>query len=281
MSSRSQCLLCPETPLIRAWTQEHHHRCPRCGLIHNLRSQDSSGEEARYHGVVFDTPAEVARQQWQWLESLGVRLSSGERIFDLGCGSGSFLVEAQARGLQVAGCDISRAAVERARERLGPQAQVECDWHALGGEFALITLWDVLDHLEQPLETLRALRQRLAPHGCIAVRVRNGPLHLVLRNLELRLRAWFSRPSGGRCLGVVHRYGFGPDSLRSLAQQAGFSKIAWARRVITTGKVDRTTGQGRWLQPCKWALAVFADTLSSLSRRKLVVNPSLTVLLRP
>lgn len=278
---RDRCILCPSQRLKKAWTFEHHHKCPKCGLIHNLRAADAQGEEARYQGIVFDTPMDVAAQQWHWLKQLGVHPKPGERLLDVGCGSGSFLLEAQNHGLQVFGCDISLDAVAKARQRLGEQAQVERDWEELGSDFDLITLWDVLDHLEEPAQVLQGLKQRLAPNGVIVVRMRNGPLHLLFRNVELWGRRILGRPNGGRCLGVVHRYGFSPSNFERLARLSGFARVEWARRVLTDGQIDRATRQGSWIRPLKRCFSVLADGVASLTGQKLVVNPTLLVLLGP
>src|SRR5437763_13710839 len=49
---------------------------------------------------------------------------SGDRVLDVGCGTGKSFAPMLARGYDVVGCDISPSMVERARERFGDRADV-------------------------------------------------------------------------------------------------------------------------------------------------------------
>src|SRR5690606_26413684 len=80
------------------------------------------------------------------------------RSLDVGCGVG-FVVQLMATplfGFDSFGCDISSAAVERARQRLGEASEqrvrlIEGDG-ALpfgDGEFEVVTCFDVVEHLDE------------------------------------------------------------------------------------------------------------------------------------
>lgn len=273
-----QCALCPAAGLLPAGGLKHFWACPSCGLIHHLRSHDRQAEEARYEGVVFDTPASVAAQQWKWLQAMNRGpVEAGKRLLDVGCGSGSFLVQAEAQGLSVAGTDISAAAVHRAAERLSAGAQLHAG--SLGGAglvepFDFITLWDVLDHLDDPRAELIRIRSLLKPGGLLALRVRNGPLHLKLRAAEMRVRGWLKMPPRRDYLGVVHRYGFNVHNLGRLLQETGF-RGELQRTDVTTGERDRTTGAGSWIRPLKRALVAAAEVAGRLTGHRFYPAPSL------
>ena len=59
------------------------------------------------------------------VQSLGVALSTGERVLDLACGDGGLGEHLVARGLVYTGVDREPAMVEAARSRLGDRAAFE------------------------------------------------------------------------------------------------------------------------------------------------------------
>lgn len=100
---------------------------------------------------------------------------SGDRLLDVGCGTGLSFVPMLERGWRVTGCDISPQMLERARAKVSPE-EVElalADMRELPvfGEFDLI--WAVNDALNYLLSveefeaTLRGMRRNLAPGGRI------------------------------------------------------------------------------------------------------------------
>lgn len=100
----------------------------------------------------------------------------GDRLLDVGCGTGLSFVPMLERGWRVTGCDISPQMLERARAKVGEREDVElsvADMRELPllGEFDLI--WAVNDALNYLLSvaefeaTLRGMRRNLAPGGRI------------------------------------------------------------------------------------------------------------------
>lgn len=105
------------------------------------------------------------------LESFGL---TGRRLLDVGCGTGTSFLPMLARGWEVAGCDISPAMLERAREKAGDAPHlVVADMLDLPefGEFDLVwSLDDAINYLLSPGELERALtgmRANLAPTGLL------------------------------------------------------------------------------------------------------------------
>jgi 2-polyprenyl-3-methyl-5-hydroxy-6-metoxy-1,4-benzoquinol methylase len=82
----------------------------------------------------------------------------------------------QARDWQVSGIEPNLEAAARASQRLGPQAVwrnhlEEAQYPA--NTFDLSTLWDVLDHVQDPLEALRKMKIWLRSEGLLVVGVPN------------------------------------------------------------------------------------------------------------
>jgi 2-polyprenyl-3-methyl-5-hydroxy-6-metoxy-1,4-benzoquinol methylase len=91
-------------------------------------------------------------------------------ILDFGCADGIFLDWLRSLGVnqdQLRGIDISEEMVELARQKGHRAVSVEAQVEFSGEKFDLVTLWDVLEHLSHPVETLRSLRHFLKPGGHI------------------------------------------------------------------------------------------------------------------
>jgi 2-polyprenyl-3-methyl-5-hydroxy-6-metoxy-1,4-benzoquinol methylase len=136
--------------------------CPGCGHRFvpadrvDLAAVREVYQDDRYDGFRPD-PAFAAYLR-RFVESeLSPRLPPDARVLDVGCGNGEFLAALAEHGLEGWGLDISGAAVEACRRR-GLRAS---EGDLCGGEwpaqrsFDAVTLWDVLEHLTEPVEQRR------------------------------------------------------------------------------------------------------------------------------
>jgi SAM-dependent methyltransferase len=85
----------------------------------------------------------------------------GAKMLDIGCARGDLMAHAARLGWTASGCEASDASCAVARSR-----GFECftsDWesHLPSGEFHLVTLSHVLEHLPSPVSTLGRLRQSM------------------------------------------------------------------------------------------------------------------------
>ncbi|MCX6410022.1 MAG: methyltransferase domain-containing protein [Actinobacteria bacterium] len=104
----------------------------------------------------------------------------GGRVLDVGCGGGFLLEELARRGYSGVGIDLSPESVEIARTRLKDlgaadrlDAVVGSAYEPPQGPYDLVTLTDVLEHLEDPRACLRALRTQMAPGGLLVISTPN------------------------------------------------------------------------------------------------------------
>jgi len=103
--------------------------------------------------------------------AIGYPLNSGNaKILDLGCGSGSTVVEARARGLDVFGCDISdglgsapRVLVDEGVVRAIDASNYRIPFQS--DQFDMVVSHQVLEHVQNYEEALREIRRVLKPGG--------------------------------------------------------------------------------------------------------------------
>jgi SAM-dependent methyltransferase len=104
------------------------------------------------------------------LEQAGV--APGARVLELGCGAGCVAAELARRGYDVTGVDGHRALIEVARRR-APRARFLCrdlrqSWGDLGREeFDVACLFDVIEHIDEPLALLERALARVRPGGLL------------------------------------------------------------------------------------------------------------------
>lgn len=95
-------------------------------------------------------------------------------VLDVGCGAGSFLNLARSAGLQTFGLELNPTAAEKARAKghvIFDRLLHELTADACPDGFDLITLFQVLEHVPDPVDILKQASARLKPGGYISVAV--------------------------------------------------------------------------------------------------------------
>jgi methyltransferase family protein len=83
------------------------------------------------------------------------------RVLDFGCGNGEFLAIARQYGFDAVGVDRSTARRDKAGDVFASIDELD------GRPFHAITLFEVLEHLDDPSGILKMLRGHLAPGGIL------------------------------------------------------------------------------------------------------------------
>ncbi|SHH99643.1 Methyltransferase domain-containing protein [Chryseolinea serpens] len=93
-------------------------------------------------------------------------------ILDYGCGTGDFLKACKDKGWVVTGVEPSEKARQLATDQTGEKIAASLK-DVETKEFNTITLWHVLEHIEDLNHTLQQLKDKLSPNGTLLIAVPN------------------------------------------------------------------------------------------------------------
>ena len=142
----------------------------------------------------------------------------------------------------------------------------------------MITLWDVLDHLRNPKETLGLCRKLLRENGMIVIRVPNIKFHLMMDPYYrivlpiLQIFGFFEHP-------VFHLYGFSWETLRKMCSDVGFRHIRLVSSFPSKGISDpRSSGKLRtWVNAAKSLFYLYAKLVRCVTAGRRIIAPSLLI----
>lgn len=146
------------------------------------------------------------------------------RLLDFGCGIGDFLFALRHSGWAIYGYDATTTVVQRANVRLAELNRPVVSSGNFKGlypdaYFNVVTLWHVIEHLPNPLDTMREIQRILQPGGICIVQTPR------IDSAEARL---FGRFWGGLD-SPRHLCVFSANTLSKLLAQAGFVDIRQMR----------------------------------------------------
>jgi 2-polyprenyl-3-methyl-5-hydroxy-6-metoxy-1,4-benzoquinol methylase len=203
---------------------QHHNivECLNCGLVYANPRYDSGEMLAKYQAV--EDPLYVEEREGRvltferHLHPLEEIMSPGDgrRLLDIGCHIGVFVEIAARHGWDAWGVEPSHWAASHAQQ-IGLQV-VEGTMATASFEdesFDVITMWDVIEHLEHPSAEVRQAHRLIKPGGL-----------LVAHTMDLD--SVFARFMGQRWpwLMEMHIYYFTRRTLTVLMEQAGFQILS-------------------------------------------------------
>lgn len=221
----------PEVYSARRLPDGLHHRivrCLGCGLLRSDPRLDDSLVEQLYIRSAFTYAAQTAALRatyGRYLRRLERYGGVHGSLLEIGCGNAFLLLEARAQAYDtVRGVEPSVDAVAQAPPEL--RGDIVTDVMRPGlfapGSFDVVCMFQVLDHLPDPVATLRECSRVLRPNG------------LVL-SLNHDVGAFSARLMGERSpiVDVEHTYLFSKQTMRSLFEAAGFDVLE-VGRVLNT-----------------------------------------------
>lgn len=211
-------------------------RCGDCGSAWWGRPWSEERAQQYYHGYYDPDAVEydpLTEQRYHAILERFESLTPIGRLLDVGCGTGHFLSVAQSRGWQGTGLEVSASAVslldqvKAARGLTFPVLTGDLQSAGLpAGHFRAVTLFEVIEHVDDPPALLREAARLLAAGGL---------LYLTTPNYDS-----FSR----RCLGAdwrviaeEHRCLATVPALRRCLQEVGFRPIGIATKNLDVAEL--------------------------------------------
>ncbi len=206
-------------------------KCGKCGLVYTNPRLKSEYVYRQYQTAV--DPVYLAEKKGRHLtftNSLNEieKIGPKGKILDVGCYAGFFLEVAKENGWQACGVEPSRWASEYAKDTLGLDVKTMALEQAGFREkqFDVITLWDTLEHLMDPVSTLKETHRVLKDEGLVCASTMN-------------VNSLFARILGKRWphLMLMHMYYYSPDTLVKLFARCGFkiTSICSHKRILRMG----------------------------------------------
>lgn len=167
----------------------------------------------------------------------------GERVLDIGCGTGAWASALRGRGArQLVGIEISPVAADLAASRYDEVLRDPIEQTDLTDrDFDTIIAADVLEHLVDPWEQLTRWRGWVVAGGQLVVSVPNLQSVDIVAQL---LRGRFTYRDGGGLMDRTHLRWFTHASMNDALRAVGWTPIVWGRPVGgKRGLADRVTGR--------------------------------------
>ncbi|MBF0096467.1 MAG: class I SAM-dependent methyltransferase [Magnetococcales bacterium] len=229
------CRLC-QADALHPFAQEERQglpytivHCRRCQAVQTLEQYEAvSPDYVNLPSSALDADhlwcqsahKQAAFQQWQAITH-PLWPDEPRPLLDVGCGTGGFLHFAATQGWQPYGFDASAAQASHAQKKFSQVRQASNCQDYLQQcthppAFAMITLWDVLEHLRDPHTVMQQLHAALADEGLLFLSIPNAGALFWKRFLyrllarPLSLDPW------------EHVFYYAPQTLQHMLPQWGF-----------------------------------------------------------
>jgi len=233
VNERSECALCTGA-LEHLFEKDGYPicRCRSCGLVQvgAVLSRDELeriyGEEYFSSEVFHDYVAEgdIRVEAGRAAARTLARLVPAGRLLDVGCAAGFFL-EAASAHYEVTGVELSPFASSYARKTLGLRVFTGdvTDGMLDGEQFDVVTAWNTIEHMADPLRAFAAIARVMRPGALLALSTGDvtGPL------ARLGLRTW------NLMAPPYHLFFFSPNTIDLLLAKTGFEP----RRLVYDGVI--------------------------------------------
>jgi SAM-dependent methyltransferase len=149
---------------------------------------------------------------------------AGSVAIEIGCGEGVLLSYLQSNGIKVFGCEVDKTSVDRANQILGEVCVLNLKAERYLQEVKIrpdfIYISHTLEHFENPLDVMKALRGICGPNTKVIIAVPNVS----------NVKNWFFPQKWGYWQVPMHVTHFSKESLNYLLREAGFQDNKWVYR---------------------------------------------------
>lgn len=255
-------------------------RCKKCGLFYRNPRLSDKDEINKYKYKTYNDSSVLIDDKSK-KEMFASTLNSLEhykgKILDIGCADGYFLTFARERGWITYGVEISIFPLRKARESLGRKYVFGVPLKMVNfpsNYFDVISMWDVLDHLMDPLGELIEIRRILKKKGLLIIRVRNMSFHMFINRLvKKNLLRIINKPT------IIHLFGFDNKNIKVLLEKVNLSPLKIGNSKLTLGD---PYSQIKFLGSygtnfIKRIYYAFSQLISFLSSESLLISPSIII----
>lgn len=251
--------------------------CTGCGLRF-LDPQPTQDELASLYSETYYVSSDSRQRGYQgyatdaenWRRTFRDRLrdlpATKGTLLDVGAATGFFIEQARAVGWDAIGLEPSAWAAEYARLELGMDVVTGTleSMHFPDQAFDAVTLWEVIEHLADPLSTLREIRRILRPGGQLVLSTPDAG-SFVARAFGKRWLGWRKVPE--------HLFFFDRSNLDRLLVRAGFIPVRhrYASLTVSAGFAMERALSLLGL-PASWRAPTW------VARRSIRVNPGYDLL---
>jgi len=193
-------------------------KCEDCGLIYVYPREDKIVDKYIDSKDELYLKSEMSRKETFKNDLKNIRkiYSKSGRLLDIGCGYGLFLDTAKEAGYDAEGIEISKYSYEYCKSKnhkVHNNVLGECNFE--NESFDLITMWDLIEHLEDPSSFLKDVNRILNRDGLVVISTPNiGSLFAKARG-----RSWW-------CIVRMHLFYFSRRTIKNLLEKNGFIVIA-------------------------------------------------------
>lgn len=251
-------IVLPEGPLLR---------CTGCGQLVSQVSASRYWETMRaFDEADYNQPAgrelerrmRVAQRRLRRIAALTGKPPEEMTLVDVGCSRGQFVAAAAAMGLRAEGVEPAPAIAAAARAAgLKVHTGLLQDARYPDVAFDAVTLFEVLEHLKEPLALMRECRRILKPGGILCISTGNAASWTVSAMGPRWDYFQISRDAG-------HVSFYNPRSLALLARRSGYTPVdVRTSRVRLTEKGDVS----RWVHALGKAAAELLNLPARLAGR--------------
>jgi 2-polyprenyl-3-methyl-5-hydroxy-6-metoxy-1,4-benzoquinol methylase len=162
-------------------------KCCSCGFLFTQDVPDADEIGKYYHSQDYVSHSDTRKGLMNKLYHFGRtimlkkkyrmvnKVVKGKNLLDIGCGTGYFPAFMKRKGYDVTGVETDQKARAFAEKEFGIRVYSPADFinHKLEGKFDVITLWHVLEHLDDFNLYLEKMLEQLSPGGSLVIALPN------------------------------------------------------------------------------------------------------------
>ena len=177
MNEHHKCLVCASKVLLDLNDYMDHHlsQCKKCGFVFAKKIPSDKELEEHYKGYGRnDYLSPITIKRYNELLNTFEEFRKTNKILDVGCGIGYFLEVAKERGWDVYGTEYTDEAIQICSSKgINMQKGILSSRNYQNEEFDIITSFEVIEHINNPIDELTNFYKVLRKGGLVYITTPN------------------------------------------------------------------------------------------------------------